>query len=134
MARRKTTRPAGAPPTPEHDKLREVVEFSQKIGEFLDWLQHEKHYEIARRGTIQELDLLATMCEVFGVSRHGRMAERAEENPKLREVDALVPIREKTEELLAEFFGIDRWKLEDEKRALLDYCRAQHDAAQPAGG
>jgi hypothetical protein len=33
--------------TPELDKLRAIAEISQKIGEFLEWLQSEKHYTIA---------------------------------------------------------------------------------------
>lgn len=32
---------------PEHEKLAEVAEHSQAIGEFLDWLQNEKGYTIA---------------------------------------------------------------------------------------
>jgi len=27
---------------PEHEKLEKIKDFSQKCGEFLDWLQHEK--------------------------------------------------------------------------------------------
>lgn len=33
---------------PEHEKLAEVAEHSQAIGEFLDWLQNEKGYTIAK--------------------------------------------------------------------------------------
>lgn len=32
---------------PEHEKLAEVAEHSQAIGEFLDWLQNERGYVIA---------------------------------------------------------------------------------------
>lgn len=35
---------------PEHEKLAEVAEHSQAIGEFLDWLQNEKGYTIAHYG------------------------------------------------------------------------------------
>lgn len=35
------------PPTPELDKMKSVHNQSQCIGEFLDWLFHEKHRTIA---------------------------------------------------------------------------------------
>lgn len=35
------------PPTPELDKMKDVQPQSQIIGQFLDWLFHEKHRTIA---------------------------------------------------------------------------------------
>ena len=34
-------------PYPEHEKLKKIQPFSQKVGEFLDWLRQEKHIELA---------------------------------------------------------------------------------------
>lgn len=31
---------------PEHDKMRTIREQSQTIGEFLDWVENEKHWSI----------------------------------------------------------------------------------------
>jgi len=52
-----------------------------------------------------------------------------EKNLQLCEWDGLykmIPDHTPTEELLAEFFGIDLKKVEQEKRAILDFMRTQH--------
>jgi hypothetical protein len=121
MARRKSTRPAGYPATPEHDKLREAMEYSQKIGEFLDWLE-DKKIMLAEEREWHEDDVLAQTLSAL--DPRAKYLDK-----KQRKVNGLLPIRQGKEELLAEFFGIDRWKLEDEKRALLDYQRELDAAA-----
>lgn len=116
----KASRPADYPP--EHDKLREVAEFSQKCGEFLEWLSDDKKLTLARECEWEETDVVAT-CSVLGYDRHGRKSEEIEK-ALTKNVRGLLPAREQRDELLAEFFEIDRWKLEDEKRAILDYVRS----------
>ncbi len=73
------------PPTPELDKMLAVKDKSQAIGEFLDWLQHDKNYVLAEYG----------------------------------EKDRLYPLYSSIETLLAEYFGIDLKKIEQERRAIL---------------
>ncbi len=79
---------------PEHDKLREISDKSQIIGEFLDWMSYEKHIVRARWGEDEDGD------------------------------DVLLVDNESIEGLLAEFFGIDRDKIEAEKLAMLETLRA----------
>jgi hypothetical protein len=44
------------------------------------------------------------------------------------EVDELVPLRGTIEQWLAEYFEIDLKKIDDEKRQMLEVCRAAHKA------
>jgi len=90
--------------TPEHEKLHKVQEKSQAIGEFLEWLTEEKRYSICQYvNTIGEVD-----CE----------------GEEIRfPVKGYLPILERIEQLLAEYFDIDLDKLELEKRAMLDELR-----------
>lgn len=78
---------------PEHAKIQKISAYSQEIGEFLTWLEEEKH--------LFYMALLDEECE---------------------ETDGLhaVPTSQSKLELLAEYFEIDLMKLEDEKRAMLD--------------
>ncbi len=74
------------PSTPELDKMLAVKDKSQVIGEFLDWLQHDKKIALAH-------------CE------DGE--------------DELYMVYDSIETLLAEYFGIDLKKIEEERRAIL---------------
>jgi len=76
--------------TPELDKLKKIQENSQRIGEFLDWLLHEKHYVIAQWE--KEIDLL---------------------QPAHYDSCGLI------EGLLADYYKIDLKKVESEKQAIL---------------
>ncbi len=40
---------------PEHEKLKNVEEESQRIGEFLDWLTHERGFVLAAWGKFESL-------------------------------------------------------------------------------
>lgn len=40
--------------TPECDKLSAITERSQVIGEFLDWLQHERSVELCERDCLSD--------------------------------------------------------------------------------
>lgn len=73
---------------PEHEKLKAISHYSQRIGEFLEWCSYEKGF---------------SLCFMNGDDYH--------------------PINILPNDLLAEFFEIDKWKLEDEKRAMLDELR-----------
>jgi len=45
---------------PEHEKLKQVQEKSQVIGEFLDWLQGEKGVTLAKHHKDRELPMFPT--------------------------------------------------------------------------
>ena len=100
------------PETPELEKVQKVKEQSQKIGEFLEWLQQEQGVVFARWDlNHQHTD---DCCAENGVHICGRY----------RGDDALLPAPLVTEQILAEFFGIDLKKCEQEKVALLEAVRA----------
>jgi len=84
------------PATPELDRQSEIIN-SGKAGtvqEFLDWLHNERGYQL---------------CEPVPNSLHGYYGLASYGGP---------------EQLMADFFGIDRDKIEAERRALLDHIRS----------
>lgn len=83
---------------PECTKMDQVSDESQRIGEFIEWLQ-EKGY------------ILARYEEVEGYS-----------NPQL------IPSPAPIERLLADYFGIDLDKVDQEQREILKVIRAANDA------
>lgn len=80
----------------ELEKINDVREKSQAIGEFLEWLFSSKNYCIARYLTDEE-----------------------EESAEWGE-DALIAVLTSVEELLAEFFKINLVEAEKEQRQLLE--------------
>ena len=84
---------------PEHEKLKSVQEKSQAIGEFMEWLRYTKKYTIAK----------------WYKSQWDADDEE--------ETDRLMPEFPSIEKLLAEYYGIDLNKIEEEKRAMLDEIR-----------
>jgi hypothetical protein len=91
------------PACPECERLHEVAPFSQRIGDFLDWLENEKHWMIAKY--------------------HEHDEECEDENGSYTcgfFTDAIQIVHTQREKLLAEFFGIDLTKVENERRALLE--------------
>jgi Ribonuclease G/E len=85
---------AEIPKTPEHEKLKAIVDQTQPAGEFLEWLEDQGYY-LARN------------------DEHGRPWA----------------LHKDVQTLLAEWQGIDRAKLEREKKALLAYVRATQTEA-----
>jgi hypothetical protein len=120
---------------PEHEKLQPQVEFSQRCGEFVVWMNEEhgillakyderqdacrncQHEDIhkPRRGSAGwyycsfEDDATGECCDC-GRADFGNPNQLCQQNRALND-------------LLAEFFGIDRNKLEEEKRQMLDEMR-----------
>lgn len=78
---------------PEHEKLKKVQDKSQAIGEFLDWLQNERHVVLAK----------------YGDDKYTR--------------DNLYAVGQSITEWLAEFYEINQTKLETEKRLMLEEMR-----------
>ncbi len=79
---------------PEHDKLAEVKDQTQAIGEFLEWCGYEKGIQLA--------------------SWDDR-------------TDRMYPIPGAWLDLVAEWAGIDRGRLEAEKQQMLDELRAMNE-------
>lgn len=88
---------------PEHDKLGEIRDQSQAIGQFLE----SGPYVLA-----QYLD-----CDDYHLTRNG--ANFCDEGSHLVLVDKSI------NEVLAEHFGIDLAVLEAEKRAMLEQIRSR---------
>lgn len=86
---------------PEHEKLSGVKEYSEKIGEFLEWLFCSGEQEIA-------------LCQ------YGK-----EEKSNGMYFGGWQRINKSTEQLLAEFFSIDLKKLEKEKLEMLNQLITQ---------
>lgn len=93
---------------PEHEKLRAVADKSQAAGEFLDWLLEEKGYSLGQYHQHADACYDEDDKRVCGRSK-----------------DTLYPACPRVTDLLAEFFGIDKEKLEEEKRAMLAACRSR---------
>ena len=137
-------------PYPEHEKLKAIRDQSQVCGQFFDWLQEEKAVDMVQRydhekddegykiwrdsdGNIHEDYEDPSSMAGFGTKKHKRMEKmRVELVMDCRLVPKVggsidLPLRQPLTSLLAEFFEIDEDKLEEEKRAMLEACRATHE-------
>lgn len=99
--------PMETPDAPECEKLSKVAPVSQKVGEFVDWLRDEKKISLAMRHD-HTPDCYFT----------GRQPDCGMEEGDLFYAHANMTT------LLAEFFGIDLNKVEQERRAILESLRA----------
>lgn len=88
------------PETPELDKQAKIIDSGDAavVQDFLDWLIEERGY---------------TLCVPKEDSLHGYYLP--------------APSYGGPEQLMADFFGIDRDAVERERRALLDYLRTLND-------
>ena len=87
------------PPCPECEKLLAVSEKSNEIGEFLDWMFRETDY------------VLAKWCE--------EECEDGQDYYRVHLSDGMI------NDILAEFFHIDLDKVEQERKALLEWVREE---------
>lgn len=90
-------KPTGEHPYPEHLKLRAVKDQSQTIGQFIDWLMHEREPAVE----LMVLQQGRNFCDYR-------------------------PVGGTIQTLLAEYLEIDLQKLDAEKEAMLDACRKDH--------
>lgn len=109
---------------PEHDKLREVSEQSQALGEFLD-------FGLAKQD-LALYEKIVVGCECGSCERgRGRLSPWHTDEEKATIVDGVVQVEEwvpvvKTiQRILAEHFGLDQAKLDAEKDAMLEALRAE---------
>ena len=94
---------------PEHEKLEKVKEASQTIGEFLDWLKTTRGTQLSK---LHKHDELCGRIYKWGEGKDCGLTE-----------EHYQPDYTSTHNLLAEYFGIDLQKLEQEKQAMLDELR-----------
>jgi hypothetical protein len=138
---------------PEHEKLKAIADQSQICGAFYDWLQEEKCVDMVQRydyerdedgckvwrdfdGNIRDDYTDPDHMPGWGTKAHKAMEQMRDDLgmdcrlvPKPGgPID--MPIRQPIQSLLAEFFEIDEDKLEAEKRAMLEACRAAYEGEQ----
>jgi hypothetical protein len=102
---------------PELDKIHAVSDDSQKIGEFLEWLQSEG-YSLGKY-VEHEHDLDCWEWTNLGGRRMKQYVCGYSEGTNF----VRIPLR--INDLLAEYFGIDENKAEQERRAILNKLRNQ---------
>lgn len=104
------------PSFPEHEKLTKIRAQSQSIGEFLAWATSEKGFQFGQEVPIEPVALSE---DADNFERHAHsLGLLASTKSVLRQAGELT-----VKDLLAEFFGIDETKLEEEKRLMLEYLR-----------
>jgi DNA polymerase III epsilon subunit-like protein len=114
--------------TPECEKLSKVSEQSQKIGEFLDWLEAKSI--VLSQSHEHTIGCYAPHDHEKCKRRHEK-CERGYERCDVARLcgfleGVLVPINVTFEKLLAEFYGIDLAKVERERRAMLASLAAEN--------
>ena len=97
----------------ELEKLEDVSERSQAIGEFIEWLCYSKKYQIAKCLTEEEYESEDNVYWVDGL--HEKEQFKRHEIGKKE----LMPIHIDIEKLLAEYFEIDLVKAEKERGEIL---------------
>ena len=106
---------------PECDKLAEAKEESQSIGYFLEWLLHDKGYEVCEFKESYEDTVLDHHGEY---SITVKLATTRDYPDDLIEEDgAYLRVGTRIEDFLAEYFNIDMKKVEEERRAMLEACQ-----------
>jgi len=102
---------------PEHDKLHAVVDKSQAIGEFCEWLQSEKGVAFMGREHVHSEEECGKVSGFWQCDYYKGQREYFHFD---------------ITKLLSEFFDIDLKKLDNEKRAMLDEQRALNKRKVPA--
>ena len=97
----------------ELEKLEDVSDRSQTIGEFLEWIFGSKNYHIAKYLTDEEYNSEDNVYFVDGIYK-----KRQFKRHKFG-TDELLLVHINIEKLLAEFFEIDLVKVEEERREIL---------------
>lgn len=96
------------PKTPELDKLKVLHGTSQVIGQFIDWVLHEKHILFCNSHEHTE-----------------NCFDQADKRICGRPEGDLAPIHVNIEAILAEYFGIDLKKVDQEREAILEEFRTK---------
>ena len=101
---------------PEHEKLQKVVDKSQEIGNFIEWIRSTKAFHFAKYVAVEYED----------TDRFNK--------PKKCTVNELHVQPYDINALLAEYFGIDANKLEQEKCAMLEELRKANESVKVKKG
>lgn len=138
MRRGTTTQGEPMSDYPEHDKLSEISELSQSIGEFIEWLPTVDMFVCDTKRVKECLHSIGGLTSPRRIEcRNGRLYNEAHDEDRgecdqcngtgmVKRIDPFwVPFAGGIELLLANFFGIDLAKIEQEKRAMLDSMLAQ---------
>jgi hypothetical protein len=123
---------------PEHLKLEKVKDKSQTCGEFLEWLHDAQEIYLAHYVPKYLHSCGAKPNQAFNCQyNHGAFCDHYDASslccPDVQDIgDKIVPeefvvLHTSIEDLLGQFFGIDRKKLEQEKRQMLDEIRSAND-------
>lgn len=117
-------------PYPEHVKLAAIADKSQAIGEFLEYLSSTGlHLQYWYEGEVEKLCPGWNLYDCRqGQSFNGRcdigVCKRCNGSGKVMVSEhGWVSNNKTADKMLAEFFGIDLVKLEQEKRAMLEKMR-----------
>lgn len=99
---------------PEHVKLQKIVDKSQAIGAFLDWLQTSEGVHL----TVRDDRGFCGIPYDYTDDEGNQFVEVEEEDY------AYKPVNRTIEEWLALYFGIDQRKISQEKAEMLEHLRA----------
>jgi hypothetical protein len=139
------------PVMPESDKVIAAAPESQKLGEFLEWLEErgyqlgyympildpETRYLVVKCPSCDDQDCWRILDELsltvsglmpthFGREERAHDQAASLEDERLRKAQEnpqFVPLIRRKEELLAEYFEIDLDRVEEERRGLLEALR-----------
>lgn len=112
---------------PEHQKLRAVVDKSQCVHDFLEWLQ-EQGIVLAKRHEHTEGCYGTHNCkeDPSECSLYGECRRRGKKVLRCGcHTDELYDHTERPDKIIARYFEIDLKRLDDEKREMLEECRQQ---------
>lgn len=121
---------------PEHAKLRACDGANQTIGRFIEWLS-ENNYEICKRRVPTDEDTRGRHLDAIVDDLHDRNRLTGPHDWLTQLVDALannqvyLPANRRIEEWIADHFGIDARKLEDEKVAMVEEMRRMNQEPTP---
>lgn len=143
---------------PEHEKLSQISDVSNAIGQFLDWLNSERRLTICQNGVMDERPVywLDIFREDFKGDKKAMMAAARkagvltdddtswyhDAEPKLAkavhhyeefEREGYYPAGVRITDLLAEYFHIDQNQLDREKRDMLEEFRKKTYGEEPLG-
>lgn len=131
------------PETPEHDKFRPHQEDARTIGEFLEWMSSEGIRRMRWGEEIYDTDCpnahpvyesqicVKGILHRFHSFRPEPIGELIGQCPACdgtgyleRTREAYIPDRRSIEQLIADFFGIDKKKFDEETEAVYQYVSA----------
>ncbi len=117
---------------PEHEKLQKVVDKSQIIGEFLEYLSsqgvHLRQWmdwteEVTCDGNLDFDCIAGRKLSIFNGNDKGECSVCKGSSILTKQHEGWMPYNKSIPTMLADFFEIDQNKIEEEKRAMLDKLR-----------